>query len=518
MNTLQRPPGRSNAETSEASQTRRQKAFSWFKDRKEWVKLNTAFVAGASVGMATAYASAQLAEKAGVDRVHATTWVSSLFAYALGTATVCLSWLRLHKKDYEDGARNFRDDLKQLFKNTTMTQLATWAISWAGTAAAVVLLDVSNVVAVTVQQVLGWVYVPLFQLFNRRLVAGKNTEDETAEPKMSPRKRVEAGQIASVAVQFVKSRLITHTPLALTHLVTSLCDARCKICDLWKRSPEHKDDMTRDEVFRMLDMAKRAGMMSYTVWGGEPLQRPDLPEIIRYAADRRFMNAVLTNGYYLKDRCAEIAPFTDFVVVSINSADDVHDRMLGRPGALERALAGIEETRRTKLKVLTNAVICKLNLDKIDGLLELSKKLGVAITFEPLDVTEYNRSIAATEEELKAAFSKLIEYKKRGGYRIGNSMTYMRMFVEGRKDYTCHAPKVYITVDAHGKVIVCCARNWELGNIRDAESFADIFGQQYRGFCKEALSCTQCNVSSTIETSLAYSLNPSILWDKLRNL
>lgn len=318
----------------------------------------------------------------------------------------------------------------------------------------------------------------------------------------------------------VKSRFITHTPFAVSHLITSSCNCTCKTCDLWKKSPGRKNDMTKEEIFSMLDDAKKAGVGIYAVWGGEPLMRKDLPEILRHAKKLGLVTALVTNGFFLKDRCAEIVPYIDHLVVSIDSNDSLHDRMRGVKGIRERAIEGIKMCKARKKNVIINCVISRLNLGSIDGLLELSRELGTSITFEPMQVSMdynvnsgYNTHLKPTAGETRKVFSRIIEAKK-SGYRVGNSFGYLKNFSVEKK-YVCHAPKVLITVDAGGNAFSCMGQKW--GSIK-SRRFKDIFrSAEYADFCKKAEKCSVCDISCVVETSIGYSMNPLFFFEKERS-
>jgi len=318
-------------------------------------------------------------------------------------------------------------------------------------------------------------------------------------------------------VDVLKSRFITHSPLIVTHLITSLCNARCKTCDIWKKSSEYKNDLLKEDIFYMLKKAREGGVIWYTAWGGEPLLRKDLPEILKFAKENNLITTVITNGFFLKDKYCEFAPFTDFLIVSIDSHDKLHDKMRGVDGILEKSIEGIKLLKKSKIKtkIIINTVISKLNLDKIEGLCKLSKELDVTITFEPMEIFgKYNKHLRPTKKELKKAFSQIMKYK-RLGYRIGNSFEYLQNF-SNKKFYVCHAPKCFIHVDARGNIFSCLNKKW--GNIKET-SFKEIFNsEQYKEFCKNAEKCKICDVSCVIESSLCYSLSPNFIWDKVKNI
>ncbi|MCD1295634.1 hypothetical protein CUJ83_11560 [Methanocella sp. CWC-04] len=323
------------------------------------------------------------------------------------------------------------------------------------------------------------------------------------------------------SLNIIKSRLFTHSPLVLTHNTTSLCNCKCKTCDLWKKSPYHKNDLTKEEVFKMLDDAKQAGMIGYVAWGGEPLMRKDLPELLRHAKQNGLATTIITNGYYLEDRSEEIAPYTDCIIVSIDAADELHDEMRGVHGIREKALKGIEKCKGLKIRVMINSVISSLNIDKVDGLIMLSKELDVPIAFEPLNVYPgYNEHLKPDDATIKDVFLKIIEYKS-SGHRIVNSKQYLEMIRENyseRKQYTCHAPKVFIEVHPEGEIACCLNLSKPWGNSKDISLKELFYSSDYKEFCKDVEKCNKCVVSCVIESSLAYSMEPVFLLDKVKNL
>lgn len=313
----------------------------------------------------------------------------------------------------------------------------------------------------------------------------------------------------------IKSRFLTRAPYRLMHVVTSLCNGRCIMCEQWKKSPEYKNDLSLEDIYRMLEDAKEAGIVIYTAWGGEPLLRKDLHLILKYAKKWNFITSIITNGYYLKERCNELMPYTDSLVVSLDSHDDLHDQMRGVKGMKDRAIEGIKNCKKFKTKITINCVICNLNVDKIEGLVKLSDELSVPINFQPMDVFEgYNEKYELTEEDLKTALSKILTFKK-AGYNILNSYQYLQKAFE-KKQFCCHAPKCYIPVDANGDIIHCInALDKKWGNVK-RDSFKEIFNsKEFKDFLKESEKCNKCNDSCVIEISLAYSLNPFYLIEKI---
>jgi len=318
-------------------------------------------------------------------------------------------------------------------------------------------------------------------------------------------------------LNILKSRLYTHTPLVLTHNVTYLCNCKCKTCDLWKKTSQFRDDLPKEKVFGMLDDARDAGMVAYVAWGGEPLMRKDLPQILAHARKNGLHTTVITNGSLLPARCEEIAPHTDLLVVSIDADDELHDEMRALPGIRRKAIEGIRRCKALKVKVMIHSVICTLNLGKADGLIRLAADLGVPIAFEPLNVYPgYNEHLKPTDDVIAAEFSKVIAHKK-AGRDIVNSMQYLetiRRDYSRQKSYVCHAPEIFVEVQPDGTVARCTGGAW--CNVKEVPLKKLFNGNEYQSSCKDAHRCTKCVVSCVIESSLAYSLNPGFLLEKAR--
>ena len=65
--------------------------------------------------------------------------------------------------------------------------------------------------------------------------------------------------------------------------VTDRCNERCLYCmpegyKGWERTTDH---LTAEEIIRVVRVAAGLGFRKFRLTGGEPLVRPDLPEIVR---------------------------------------------------------------------------------------------------------------------------------------------------------------------------------------------------------------------------------------------
>lgn len=80
----------------------------------------------------------------------------------------------------------------------------------------------------------------------------------------------------------VNSALSTVRPIRPTVLIyncTFVCDARCEMCNNWKRG-NRKADLTLEQLDRVMDHQFWQAIENLNISGGEPTTRNDLPEMI----------------------------------------------------------------------------------------------------------------------------------------------------------------------------------------------------------------------------------------------
>lgn len=127
--------------------------------------------------------------------------------------------------------------------------------------------------------------------------------------------------------------------------VTDRCNERCLYCmpegyKGWERKPDH---LTAREILRVVRVAAGMGFRKFRLTGGEPLVRPDLPEIARAMAETSGVEhiGISTNGTKLAALAGSLRDAgVGTVNVSLDALDPaVYRRVAG--GDLDTVLAGI---------------------------------------------------------------------------------------------------------------------------------------------------------------------------------
>jgi pyruvate-formate lyase-activating enzyme len=158
------------------------------------------------------------------------------------------------------------------------------------------------------------------------------------------------------------------------------CNLHCDYCCVVSGPAADPRRLPRERIEALVDQAAAAGFERVFITGGEPLIRPDLPDLVAWITQRVPLT-LLTNAMLLRgsrwDRVRPlIGPRLTFQV-SLDSADGAqHDAHRGA-GAHARALAGIRQLLAAGAHVRLAATLPADHVDEIPGLHALADQLGI---------------------------------------------------------------------------------------------------------------------------------------------
>ncbi len=207
----------------------------------------------------------------------------------------------------------------------------------------------------------------------------------------------------------------THRDLRVS--VTDRCNLRCSYC----MPPDFADWLPGDhlltvaELLTVIDIATEHGITNIRLTGGEPLLRPDVPELVKgiRALPRPPRISLTTNGL----RLVELAqPLADAGLERVNISLDTLDRerfaRLTFRDRFDDVLAGIEAAQRAGLRpVKVNAVLMRgVNDDEAVPLLRHAIEHGWNLRFieqMPLDPgSAWDRGDMITAAEVLTRLSR----------------------------------------------------------------------------------------------------------------
>ena len=172
-------------------------------------------------------------------------------------------------------------------------------------------------------------------------------------------------------------------PISATLELTRRCNLRCAHCYLGDQAGQRrlKDrELGAEAVKASLAEWTEAGCLYLLITGGEPLLRPDFPDVYRHARELGLVVTTFTNGTLVDDDAVEL--FRAFpprrVEISLYGATAaVHDAATGVPGSHARAWEGLRRLHGAGIRVGLKTLLMKTNLHEFETMEKQASDLGV---------------------------------------------------------------------------------------------------------------------------------------------
>jgi MoaA/NifB/PqqE/SkfB family radical SAM enzyme len=153
--------------------------------------------------------------------------------------------------------------------------------------------------------------------------------------------------------EFMKEKYwAKNRPMSIHFELTQRCNLRCIHCLF---THETADELSTEEILRILMQLKEIGVFSLSLSGGEIFARKDIEAILDFLMIQRFMVIIYTNGTLLNQciikKIAALNPSS--VEISIYGATpEVHDAITGVTGSFEKTIGNIRELRKNHVPTL----------------------------------------------------------------------------------------------------------------------------------------------------------------------
>jgi radical SAM protein with 4Fe4S-binding SPASM domain len=245
--------------------------------------------------------------------------------------------------------------------------------------------------------------------------------------------------------------------------ITQKCNLACPQC--YKNSGgRDENELTKKEIFSLINQASDAGIFNLFISGGEPTCREDLFEIIDYAYKKNIRCILTTNGVYGKDILDKIiASRPLYVQISLDGPKDVHDKIRGE-GNFERSINSIRYLSSKGIKVNITNHLCGPNKDFVEDLVKVASDLKVSVKFSLMRPIGRNKldvvDVLKGKEVYKVVKNIIFLKKKYPLTRISSDFdkTLLDEPVQcfsGIEFVNCMAGEKTITIDSIGRVFPC---------------------------------------------------------------
>jgi MoaA/NifB/PqqE/SkfB family radical SAM enzyme len=169
---------------------------------------------------------------------------------------------------------------------------------------------------------------------------------------------------------------LPRVPLRGTIDLTYRCANDCRHC--WLRlppdAPERRSELTLGEIRRIAGEARALGCREWSVSGGEPLLRPDFPELFEVLTERTTWYTLNTNGGLITPATARLLRRKGTTLVALYGATaSVHDAVTRNPGSFEALARGVAYLREAGAAFTVQIVPIRTNFSEYEAMIRLAE-------------------------------------------------------------------------------------------------------------------------------------------------
>lgn len=160
--------------------------------------------------------------------------------------------------------------------------------------------------------------------------------------------------------------------------VTRRCRYDCLHCRADSGSDDG-DEITTEQCKSILTSVAQFSRPMIILAGGEPMERDDIYEIVRFGKGLKLRMVMATCGYLINDDTMAKLKKAGIKVLYFSldgSSAETHDKFRQAEGAFEATIQAARIAQQAGVRFQINATISKINIGEVTGMIELAKRLG----------------------------------------------------------------------------------------------------------------------------------------------
>lgn len=290
-------------------------------------------------------------------------------------------------------------------------------------------------------------------------------------------------------------------PRLIAFEVTRACPLKCVHCRASATCEPPKDELSLDEIKKILKGVSSFSKPVIILTGGEALCRADIFEIASFGSSLGLPMALATCGYSLTEETMQKLKNSGIsrLSLSIDGPNaEVHDKFRGVENSYEHALNSARLALQCGIPFQVNTTVTKKNRELLPEMVALASKLG-AVSFHPFFLVPTGRAkelqgLEMNAHEYEGSLSALFKISREVSIEIKPTCApqYGRIS-NGKKG--CIAGSAFAFISNTGMVQPCGFLNVECGDLRKGSydfkkiwDGSDVFGKlrvqaNYKGKC-----------------------------------
>lgn len=265
--------------------------------------------------------------------------------------------------------------------------------------------------------------------------------------------------------------------------ITTKCNLNCKHCIVEK----NKQELNKNECFKIIDNLHKLGCGELNFTGGEPLIKKNIIDILKYSKLNGMKNRILTNGILVNKRNVKLLKkLVSYIGFSLEGLEKENDIMRGK-NSFNKTIQAINLIKKEKIPFGIYITINKFNKKNFEEFLIFIKKL------KPANISINQIVLRGNAKKNKQIKINIDEDKiLRNIKRIFRKQRF-------KKETGCLIKKDKIFLNSRGKAYLCT----EINQVNGSKWYADLLKMRFRKMESQKSLCPYFSfVSKNISLNL----------------
>ncbi|QSO50214.1 TIGR04053 family radical SAM/SPASM domain-containing protein [Alicyclobacillus curvatus] len=219
-------------------------------------------------------------------------------------------------------------------------------------------------------------------------------------------------------------RDFNQNPFIVIWEVTRACQLHCLHCRAEAQRHRDERELTTEEGFALIDAVAEMDHPLLVFTGGDPLERPDLYDFIRYGRSKGLQVSITPSAtpkvtaQAIAD--AKAAGLERWAFSLDGWCAEIHDKFRGTKGSYDRTITALGILRDEGIPIQINTTVTRYNLDDLERIAQVVESYG-AVLWSVFFLVPTGRARAkdmVTADEHEAVMNWLYERSKRSSFDV----------------------------------------------------------------------------------------------------
>jgi radical SAM protein len=231
-------------------------------------------------------------------------------------------------------------------------------------------------------------------------------------------------------------------PFLVIWEATQACDLACVHCRACAQPSRNPFELSTEEARRLIDDIASMRVPLFVITGGDPLRRPDVFDLVRYAADMGLRPSMTPSATSLLTREAIVrlkeSGLARLAISLDGPTSEIHDGFRRVSGSFALTIRGAKLAREIGLPVQINTTVTRHNLAYLDEIIALLEELDIALwsVFFLVPTGRGSEVDLISAGEFEQVFAKIYETSRRVEFDIKSTEAqhYRRYLLQRRTE------------------------------------------------------------------------------------